>query len=74
MRVGRRHTRTGATPIGAMEVLTPDDIMAGTRPEGGQVAVYANRPAGSAQRGDGCVVVGLGGDLGDQLGMQHGAV
>ena len=34
----------------------------------------ADRPAASAQRGDGCVVVGLGGDLGHQLGMQHGAV
>ena len=38
--VGRWHTRAGAMPIGAMEVLTPDDIMAGTRPEGGRVAIY----------------------------------
>ena len=37
--VGRWHTRTGAMPIGAMEVLTPDDIMAGTRPEGSRVAI-----------------------------------
>ena len=35
---------------------------------------HANRPAASAQRGDGCVVVGLGGDLRHQQGMQHGAV
>ena len=32
------------------------------------------RSAASAQGGDGCVVVGLGGDLRHQLGMQHGAV
>ena len=38
--VGRWHTRAGAMPIGAMEVLTPDDIMAGTRPEGRRVAIY----------------------------------
>ena len=38
--VGRWHTRAGAMPIGAMGVLTPDDIMAGTRPEGRRVAIY----------------------------------
>ena len=38
--VGRWHTRAGAMPVGAMEVLTPDDIMAGTRPEGRRVAIY----------------------------------
>ena len=38
--VGRWHTRSGAMPIGAMAVFTPDDIMAGIRPDGGRVAVY----------------------------------
>ncbi len=38
--VGRWHTRSGAMPVGAMPVLTPDDILAGARPEGGRVAIY----------------------------------
>ena len=38
--VGRWHTRPDTVPIGAMPVLTPDDIMAGARPEGSRVAVY----------------------------------
>ena len=38
--VARWHTRGGAMPIGALEVLTPDDVMSGTRPEGTRVAIY----------------------------------
>ena len=38
--VGRWHTRAGAMAVGALPVCTPDDIMAGTRPEGSRVAVY----------------------------------
>ncbi|MDE0162927.1 MAG: FAD-dependent oxidoreductase [Acidimicrobiaceae bacterium] len=38
--VGRWHTRGDTMPIGAMPVLTPDDVMAGARPEGGRVAVF----------------------------------
>ena len=38
--VGRWHTRAGAMPIGALPVLTPDDILAGARPDGGRVAIY----------------------------------
>ena len=38
--VGRWHTRAGAMPIGALAVLTPDDVMAGARPAGSRVAVY----------------------------------
>ena len=54
--------------------LGKGDERAGRWPERFRRRDPADRPAGSAQRGDGCVVVGLGGDLGDQLGMQHGAV
>ena len=38
--VARWHTRAGAVPIGATRVLTPDDILAGTRPDGRRIAVY----------------------------------
>ena len=38
--VGRWHTRSGAMPIGSLPVLTPDDILAGARPDGGRVAIY----------------------------------
>ena len=38
--VGRWHTRAGAMPLGALPVLTPDDILAGARPDGGRVAIY----------------------------------
>ena len=38
--VARWHTRPGTMPIGALPVLTPDDILAGTRPEGSRVAIY----------------------------------
>ncbi|MCY4423866.1 MAG: NAD(P)-binding protein [Acidimicrobiaceae bacterium] len=38
--VARWHTRAGAMPIGATPVLTPDDILAGSRPAGVRVAVY----------------------------------
>ena len=38
--VSRWHTRPNTMPIAAMPVLTPDDVMAGARPEGGRVAVY----------------------------------
>ena len=38
--VGRWHTRAGAMAVGGLPVCTPDDIMAGTRPEGSRVAVY----------------------------------
>ena len=38
--VGRWHTRPDTMPIGAMPVLTPDDVMAGARPEGSRIAVF----------------------------------
>ena len=38
--VARWHTRAGAMAIAATPVLTPDDIVTGTRPEGGRVAIY----------------------------------
>ena len=38
--VGRWHTRPDTVPIGAMPVRTPDEVMAGVRPDGGRVAVY----------------------------------
>ena len=38
--VGRWHTRPDTMPIGAMPVLTPDDVMAGARPDGTRVAVF----------------------------------
>ena len=38
--VGRWHTRADTIPIGALPVHTPDDMMAGARPEGSLVVVY----------------------------------
>ena len=38
--VGRWHTRTDCLPMGAMPVLTPDEIMAGVRPQGRRIAVF----------------------------------
>ena len=38
--VGRWHTRPDTVPIGAMPILTPDDVMAGGRPEGSRIAVF----------------------------------
>ncbi len=38
--VGRWHTRPDTMPIGGLPVLTPDDVMAGSRPEGSRVAVF----------------------------------
>ena len=38
--VARWHTRAGAMPVGAMPTLTPDDIMAGTRPDVRRLAIY----------------------------------
>ncbi|MCQ3813866.1 MAG: FAD-dependent oxidoreductase [Acidimicrobiia bacterium] len=37
---GRWHTRTDGMAIGDLQVLTPDDIMAGTRPAGNRIAVF----------------------------------
>ena len=38
--VGRWHTRADTMPIDGLPVLTPDDVMAGARPEGSRVAVF----------------------------------
>ncbi len=38
--VARWHTRPDTMALGAMPVLTPDDIMAGRRPEGGRVVIF----------------------------------
>ena len=38
--VARWHTRPDTMPTGALPVHTPDDIMAGARPDGSRVAVY----------------------------------
>ncbi|MDE0678032.1 MAG: FAD-dependent oxidoreductase [Acidimicrobiaceae bacterium] len=38
--VGRWHTRSDTVPVSALEVLTPDDILAGTRPPGSRIAVF----------------------------------
>ena len=38
--VARWHTRPDSMPTGALPVHTPDDIMAGARPDGSRVAVY----------------------------------
>ncbi len=38
--VGRWHTRGDTMSIGALPVFTPDDIMAGARPQGCRVAVF----------------------------------
>jgi dimethylamine/trimethylamine dehydrogenase len=38
--VARWHTRSGAMPTGALELLTPDDIMSGIRPDCDRVAIF----------------------------------
>ena len=38
--VARWHTRAGAMPTGTLELLTPDDIMSGTSPQGGRIAIF----------------------------------